>query len=85
MLHVAAQGDSPLSIAYFQNKGININSRDIKKRTPLHWAAFQGSELSISYILAFGAEINSLDINGMTPLHFGIKNYRQHKSSRLIK
>lgn len=38
MLHVAAQGNAPYSLAYFKAKGININSRDKEMSTPLHWA-----------------------------------------------
>jgi ankyrin repeat protein len=38
MLHIAAQGDSPYSIAFFKKMGISINSRDREMTTPLHWA-----------------------------------------------
>lgn len=41
MLHVAAQGDSPYSIAYFKKMGISVNSRDREMSTPLHWACIQ--------------------------------------------
>jgi ankyrin repeat protein len=40
MLHVGAQGDQPISIAYFLKLGLDINSRDKNNSTPLHWAAF---------------------------------------------
>jgi palmitoyltransferase len=52
MLHVAAQGDQPAALCFFQRQGLDINSRDKKQSTPLHWAAFSGSEIAISYILS---------------------------------
>ncbi|CDW85825.1 dhhc zinc finger domain containing protein [Stylonychia lemnae] len=64
MLHVAAQGDQPASLNFFRLQGLDINSRDRKQSTPLHWAAFSGAELALSYILAWEAEDN----DGKTPL-----------------
>ena len=58
MLHVAAQGDQPSSLVYFIQKGLDINSRDKKGSTPLHWAAFSGAELALSYILAWDIDVN---------------------------
>jgi len=52
MMHVAAQGDQPISLAFFQNLGLNINSKDVKDSTPLHWAAYAGADLALSYIIA---------------------------------
>lgn len=52
MLHVSAQGDKPISIAYFLALGLDINSKDSRHSTPLHWAAFAGADLALSYILA---------------------------------
>lgn len=42
MLHVASQGDQPAAIAFFKQKGLDINSRDAKQSTPLHWACYSG-------------------------------------------
>ena len=58
MVHVAAQGDQALSIAYFQNCGISINSFDKTNSQAIHWAAYAGSELAIGFIIAWGAEVN---------------------------
>jgi palmitoyltransferase ZDHHC13/17 len=44
MLHVAAQGDQPISIAFFLSIGLEINFKDKRLSTALHWAAFAGSE-----------------------------------------
>jgi len=47
-----------LAIAYFLKLGIDINSRDVRDSTPLHWAAFAGADQSIAYMLAWGAQYN---------------------------
>lgn len=59
MLHCAAQGDQPISLAIFLQLGLDINSPDTRLSTPLHWAAFAGADLALQYILAQGAEVNS--------------------------
>lgn len=61
MLHVAAQGDQTLSVAYFIQQGLDINSTDFRLSTPMHWAAFTGAELTLCYIIAWGGEINAVD------------------------
>ncbi len=43
-LHLAAQGDKVASFLYFHPLGLDINLKDAKMSTPLHWAAFSGSE-----------------------------------------
>ena len=52
IMHVAAQGDCPLALAYFRDHGLSVDSRDLKDNTPLHWTAFSGSDLAVSYLLA---------------------------------
>jgi ankyrin repeat protein len=58
MLHVASQGDQPISLYYFIKRGLDVNSGDKKNSTPLHWASFAGAELSLSYLLSWGAKVN---------------------------
>ena len=43
MLHLAAQGDKPATFLYLHSKKFDINQRDAKLSTPLHWASFVGS------------------------------------------
>lgn len=54
VLHIAAQGDMPISLYYFHKvKGMDINTLDARGSTPLHWACFSCSELALIYILAW--------------------------------
>lgn len=59
MLHVSAQGDNPVSLAFFLSRELDINSRDFRKSTPLHWAAFSGAELTLNYVIAWGGEVEA--------------------------
>lgn len=85
MLHVAAQGDQPVSIAYFLRNGLDINFRDKTNSTAMHWAVYSGSDLTLSYIIAFGGDLNAIDIKGHTPLHFACKEYKKNKNTKAIK
>ena len=85
MLHVAAQGDSPYSVAFFKKMGISINSRDRENSTPLHWACISHSFVIVQYFLAWGADVNSQDTAGYTPLHLAVKDLEKHKNLSIIK
>jgi palmitoyltransferase len=74
-----------LSLAYFLNLGLDINSKDKRQSTPLHWAAFAGAELALSYIVAKGADVNCQDIKGLTPLHLAVRSSQESFQSRCIR
>ena len=85
MLHVSAQGDQPVSLAFFLEKGLDINSQERRGSSPLHWAAFSGSELTLNYIMAWGGDVHQKDLRGLTPLHLAVKSYKENRSSKAIK
>lgn len=95
LLHVAAQGDSPSTMAYIkkmieskyrnQNKKVDINAKDVRNATPLHWACYAGSENAIQYLAAWGADVNVADMSGLTPLHLSVKSSEEIKSARSVK
>ena len=58
LLHVAAQGDSAVSIHYFKSLNVDINKRDKRGSTPLHWACYANSEIALSYILSWKPDLD---------------------------
>jgi len=43
VLHLAAQGDKPATFMHLHQKKLDLNQKDEKLSTPLHWASFTGS------------------------------------------
>ena len=74
-----------MSLHYFLQNGLKINSRDSRQSTPLHWAAFSGAELTMSYIVAYGGALEATDTKGLTALHLAVKSYREFHSMKGIK
>ena len=67
-LHMAAQNNKVAPIVYFKEK-IDINARDEKGSSPLHWAAYNCSEEVTTYLLTLpNININARDDDGQTPL-----------------
>ena len=87
VLHIAAQGDKALSVYYFANlKGVDINSRDQRQSTPLHWACFTKSEHALQYLLAVkGVDLEAKEENGFTPLHMAVQSVATLKSTRPVR
>ena len=77
VLHIAAQGDQPVTLYFFHKiKGIPISDPDVNGSTPLHWACFKNSEVALIYILAWlrPDQMSIKDKDGNTPLHLSVKS-----------
>lgn len=85
MLHVSAQGEAPVSMAYFLEKGLALDSRDISGRTPLHHAANIGNGLWIGYAVAQGANVDAKDDEDKTPLITSCKQFMNHRNLECLK
>lgn len=68
MLHIAAQSDATDTLIHYRNT-IDINSKDSKGMTPLHWSAYMCSETVAALLLSLNCELNVEDDNKDTPLH----------------
>lgn len=89
VMHIAAQGDQPLLLAYFRAQKQHFTHPDFKGSTPLHWAAYLGCELSASLLLAWDTGktcLNVADADGHTPLHLAtIAGHQKMLKYLLIK
>ena len=70
-LHEVVLGLLPLSLGGIlqdQKYCTQVNSRDYKGRTPLHWAAIRGDESAVQLLLDNGADVNAQDEDKATSL-----------------
>ncbi|GMF00300.1 unnamed protein product [Ambrosiozyma monospora] len=51
---------------------LDIDDKDPKGRTVLHWAAYQGDIFTVNHLIKCGASINMYDADGLTPLHWAL-------------
>ena len=84
-LHCAAQGNAPVSVAFFLRIGFDIDSLTRAGSTPLHWAAFNGADLALMYLIKEGAALNAVDSKGLTPIHMAVQQAEQICSTRCIR
>ena len=66
---------------------LNINQKDFRGSTPLHWAIFSCSELAMVYILAWLSidELSTRDDEGYTAMHLAIKTSDKLDNSRPVR
>lgn len=57
-IHVAAQGDQPISLYYFKLKGMDMRIKDSRGSSPLHWACYSKSEVALCYLLAWVKDLD---------------------------
>ena len=85
VLHVASQGDQPISLLFFKEAGMDLKSRDNRGSTPLHWACYSKSEIALCYLLSWQTDFDDTDIEGYTPLHLAVKSVEQLRSTRPVR
>jgi palmitoyltransferase len=69
VVHVAAQGDQPLVVAFFYSLGLPCDDVDFRGGTPLHWAAYLSAEQTTNLLLAWKVDLDQQDADLHTPLH----------------
>ena len=61
VMHVAAQGDQALPLVFFMEMGLDINIKDNRDSTPLHWACYSRSEIALNFLLSFSPDLEQQD------------------------
>ena len=67
LLHHAAAFGTIDTMALLLDEGANINAKNRRGSTPLHWAIHD--EAKVSLLLARGAAVNARQVEGRTPLY----------------
>ena len=92
VLHLAAQGNYPNIIIFAIEKyKFDINSKDVKGNSALHWAVYSNSKETVDYLIYYNIDINLKDNDGDTALqiamrkgnHFLVKRIRDDFSGLL--
>ena len=78
---MAAQGNKAESFIFFQSL-FDINCKDEKNSTPLHWASYMNCEDIVTYLLAQPTiDLDPIDCNKQTPLHLATA----YGNTRIVK
>eukprot|EP00118_Oscarella_pearsei_P009251 m.52270 g.52270 ORF g.52270 m.52270 type:complete len:1225 (+) comp34199_c0_seq4:92-3766(+) len=86
-LHYAASGGYYKNVVQLLNRGAHPNSRNFKKRIPLHVAAENGWLHTAQHLIAYSRtqkSINATDYKGKTPLHRAAANGRNRLVLALV-
>jgi endonuclease YncB( thermonuclease family) len=77
-LHITGRSGNKELMEFFLSKGADVNAKDGKGWTPLHWACFKEYyssyyKESIEFLISKGADVNAKDELGKTPLHIACR------------
>ncbi|MCH2115673.1 MAG: acyltransferase family protein [Pirellulales bacterium] len=81
--NAAKKGDVVAITRHLAN-GSDINGKDDKQATPLHWAAGLGHPDAVDFLVQNGAEVDSRDGRRSTPLHWAAFFSQPESMRRLI-
>lgn len=75
LLHIACLSGNTIVVVYLIEKmNFDINEKDNRGTTPIHWAVYANNEQSVEYLIKKGAKLNVEDKSGITPLHMALMN-----------
>ena len=67
-MHKAVARGNEEIVKYLINNGANLNIKDKRQRTPLHWAAFAMRKNMCELLILNGVDINPIDDDNLTPI-----------------
>lgn len=77
-IHEAAKADDAAQVERLLATGIDVDERDVAKKTALHWAAEAGHIKVARLLVANGADVNAKDFANYTALHAA--SYHEHEA-----
>ncbi|QEH33067.1 Ankyrin repeat protein [Aquisphaera giovannonii] len=79
LLHLALVGVSrpprPEVVRHLIELGVDVNARDRRQWTPLHFAARTKNPAVVKLLIDAGADVNAMNDEGITPLHESLAEY----------
>ena len=76
LLHIAlvsvTKPPRPEVVRHLIELGVDVNARDRRRWTPLHFAARTKNPAVVKLLIEAGADVNAKDDEGITPLHQGL-------------
>ncbi|KAG6495451.1 hypothetical protein ZIOFF_043275 [Zingiber officinale] len=73
LLHLACLTSDMGMVELLLQYGANVNSTDVKGRTPLHHCILRGRHLLAKLLLTRGADPHAMDEDGKTPLQYALE------------
>ena len=64
---------------------MDVNNRDMKGSTPMHWACNLRAEDAIAYLMPFKPDLAIQDEMGFTALHLAIRSVDVSKSIKFVR
>ena len=81
-IHDAAKAGDVEEIERLLAADIDVDERDVAKKTALHWAADAGYIEVVEVLIAGGADVDAADFSGVTALHNA--TYSGHEAIALL-
>lgn len=79
LLHMAllsvSRLPSPRMVRHLIELGVDVNARDRRRWTPLHFAARTKNPAVVKLLVEAGADVNATNDEGITPLHESLIEY----------
>ena len=69
-IYVAVAAENIEAVKQHLAAGTDVNMKDNRGMTPLHWAVERGRKETAELLIAKGADVNAKRTNGSTPLHY---------------
>uniref|UniRef100_A0A453DH98 ACB domain-containing protein n=1 Tax=Aegilops tauschii subsp. strangulata TaxID=200361 RepID=A0A453DH98_AEGTS len=84
-IHVSAREGEIEDLKKHMEAGVAVNTRDSRKRTPLHLAVDHGHLGAVELLVSSNADVDAQDDQGQTPLHYAVRREKEDIALLLVK